>query len=335
MLRNPLLLTIGAAMILCLAGCGVSSPSPAGTDIAPPALPSATPSPTPEKPDRSLYLPVGRSAVAGRNAFQVLIDSEPYDPQPESDGYGGYWIEVPFNSKLNTAVTLRFTVNGGSQGLYREPDPDRHKWLQPSALVDSNDPALVAKAQELTAGGGTAMERARIVHTFVIGYLKFQPYGRHFLAAASETFRLGYGTCVNYARLFVALSRAAGVPARTVWGAALNNGAYEHHHEWAEYLDDDGYWHPLDLSYTTSFELADVNYLDLICSSEENPLYEQSRTEEYRPDQTRFIVYDTTPDPYDGRLGFTFVKNNFPNSYVVENVFLLSKLPEMVPQQVP
>jgi hypothetical protein len=324
-------------IILLMVGCraNVASPSPSlypTLTISPTAVIASS---TPEKISHSLLIPVGRTAVVGGNTFQVMVDSELFDAQPSYDGYGGYWINVPFNPKNNSKVLLRFDISNEKNGLYREEDNDREKWVKPSALIDSNDPILVEKAKQLSVGADTTIEKARKIHEFVIGFLKFQPYGRHYLSSASETYQMGFGTCVNFARLFVALSRAANVPARTVWGATFNNGAYEHHHEWAEFLDDDGFWHPLDLSYTTSFNLSDVNYLDLIYSSEENPLYEQSRTEQYSKNMSRYIVYDTTSEPYDGRLGFSIIENNYPISYVVENVFVLANLPNMVPQLVP
>jgi hypothetical protein len=283
----------------------------------------------------SLLIPVGRTAVVGSSIIQVLIDSKQYNTSPTFDDYGGYWIEVPYDPQNNLKVVLRFTINSNNKGLYHEESGNLEKWVIPSKLIDSDNPILVEKAKQLTVNNDTNMEKARSIHEFVIGLLKFQPYGKHYLSSASDTYRMGYGTCVNFARLFVALSRAANVPARTVWGATFNDGAYEHHHEWAEYLDDYGYWHPLDLSYTTSFELSNINYLDLIYSSEENPLYERSTSEQYSKQMTQFIIYDTTTQPYDGKLGFTIVGNNFPMSFVVENVFVLSEIPKLVPQMVP
>ncbi len=332
---------IGTVLVLLfMVGCGthaVSTPAVSTSATIPqsPTIQPIIPSNTPERTSRSLLLPVGRTAVVGGNTFKVLIDSEPYDPRPTFDDNGGYWIEVPYDPQDNSKVVLRFTINSKQKGLYHEESENIEKWLRPSALVDSDNPVLVEEAQRLTLNGGTAVEKARSIHEFVIGYLTFKPYGRHYLSSASDTYQMKYGTCVNYARLFVALSRAANVPARTVWGVTFNDGEYEHHHEWAEFLDDDGYWHPLDLSYTTSFDLSDINYLDLIYSSEENPLYERSRSEQYSEDMPQFIVYDTTTQPYDGRLGFTIVENNYPMSYVVENVFVLSEIPKLIPQLVP
>jgi len=318
-----------------LSGCGIPTVSTNPTITQSPTINSIIPSNTPEAPKPSLILPVGRTAIVGGNNFQVLVDLEQYIPTPKYDDYGGYWIAVPYDPINNSKIVLRFNITKPNKELYREEGENIEKWLRPSELIDSDNPVLAEKAKQLTINHDTYAEKARSIHEFVIGYLKFQPYGRHYLSSASDTYRMEYGTCVNYARLFVALSRAANVPARTVWGATFNDGEYEHHHEWAEYMDDDGYWHPLDLSYTTSFELSDINYLDLIYSSEENPLYERSTSEQYSKNMTQFIVYDTTTQPYDGRLGFTFVENNFPISYVVENVFVLSEIPNMVPQQVP
>jgi transglutaminase-like putative cysteine protease len=288
-----------------------------------------------ESASHALLLPVGRSAVVGGNTFQVLIDSEPYDPQATYDNYGGYWAEIPYDPQKNREVLLQITIEDEQPGLYREESEDLERWLSPSELIDSDNPALIAEAEELAVDAGTAVEKARSIQDFVIRRLEFRIYRDHFRYSASDTYEMGYGTCVNYARLFVALCRAANVPARTVWGIIYGDGVYDYHHEWAEFLDDDGYWHPLDLTFTTSFDLSDIRYLDLIYSSEENPLYEQSRGEQYSADVTQVIVYDTTDQPYDGRLGFRLVEDNSPVSYVVENLFIVADIPSLIPQQVP
>ncbi|MFH2039240.1 MAG: transglutaminase domain-containing protein [Chloroflexota bacterium] len=288
-----------------------------------------------ESEDRSLLIPVGRSAVVGGSSFQVLIDAIPYDPQVTYDEYGGYWIDVPYDSQENSEVLLRITIEDEQPDLYHQENQDLQRWLAPSELIDSDNSVLVAQAQKLTENTHSAIEKARSIQRFVIGHLEFRIYSGHFRHKASDTYKMRYGTCVNYARLFVALSRAVDLPARTVWGIIYNNGEYDYHHEWAEFLDDDGYWHPLDFTFTTSFDLSDIRYLDLIYSSEENPLYEQSRSERYRKNRSQIIVYDTSELRYDGRLGFKLVDDNSPDSLVVENLFILADIPSLIPQKVP
>jgi hypothetical protein len=289
----------------------------------------------PESASHSLLIPVGRSTVVGDSTFQFLIDSEPYDPQVTYDNYGGYWVEIPFDPQENSEVLLQITIEHEQSGLYHEDNQDLRRWLSPSELIDSDNSVLIAEAEKLTVGSDSAVEKARSLQRFVINHLEFRTYWYHFRDKASETYELGYGTCVNHARLFVALSRAAGLPARTVWGIIYDNGVYDHHHEWAEFLDEDGYWHPLDFTFTTAFDLSDVRYLDLIYSSEENPLYERSISERYRLNKSQIIVYDTSKPGYDGRLGFRLVDDNFPNSLVVENLYILADLPSLIPQKVP
>lgn len=109
----------------------------------------------------------------------------------------------------------------------------------------------------------------------------------------------------------------------------------EPHHPKTTYDNYGGYWHPLDLTFTKSFDLSDIRYLDLIYSSEENPLYEQSRSGRYSPNANQIIVYDTTQRAYDGRLGFRLVEDDSPNSLVVENLFILADIPSLIPQKVP
>lgn len=77
---------------------------------------------------------------------------------------------------------------------------------------------------------------------------------------------------MNFSRLFTALCRASGIPARTVWGIIYDEGIYDHHRQWAEFRDEEGYWHPLDFNFTKTIDLDDLRYLDLIYAPEENPV---------------------------------------------------------------
>jgi hypothetical protein len=76
---------------------------------------------------------------------------------------------------------------------------------------------------------------------------------------------------MNFSRLYVALCRASDIPARTVWGVVYgynDDNIYDYHHQWAEVMDESGYWHPCDFNYTTDFDLNDIRYLDLIYAAE-------------------------------------------------------------------
>ena len=127
----------------------------------------------PESASHSLLIPVGRSAVIGGNTFQVLIDTEPYDPQVTYDDYGGYWIEIPYDLQENSEVLLQITVEDERAGLYREESEDLQRWLSPSELINSDNPALTAEAEKLTVDSNSAIEKAQRIQRFVISHLEF------------------------------------------------------------------------------------------------------------------------------------------------------------------
>ncbi len=81
------------------------------------------------------------------------------------------------------------------------------------------------------------------------------------LTDALTTLELNEASCNGKSRLFVALCRAAGIPARTVGGLILQNGAKKTSHLWAEaYVY--GTWIPFD-ALNGHFAKLPKNYLEL------------------------------------------------------------------------
>jgi transglutaminase-like putative cysteine protease len=97
--------------------------------------------------------------------------------------------------------------------------------LAPTALVDSDHPAVRAFAQE-HAGGGDARERAVALYYAVRDGFRYDPY-RVDLAPqgmrASSVLALGHGWCVTKAALLAAAARASGIPARLGFADVRNH----------------------------------------------------------------------------------------------------------------
>ena len=66
------------------------------------------------------------------------------------------------------------------------------------------------------------------------------------LGGAAYCLRKGHGECGDYSALFVALCRAAGIPARPVTGFWANKT--NSWHVWAEFMLPTGEWIPVDCS---------------------------------------------------------------------------------------
>ena len=100
-----------------------------------------------------------------------------------------------------------------STALTETSSEDASQWLGSTQLLDLNDPKLRIQALRITQLASSATQKALLIHDFV----KSLPFGcvaafDHVPAAA--VLRVGRGDCHTKGTLFVALLRAAGVPAR-------------------------------------------------------------------------------------------------------------------------
>jgi hypothetical protein len=110
------------------------------------------------------------------------------------------------------------------------------KFLAPTPMCESDDEVLAAKAKELTGKCKNAREAAAAICKFVYRYLG-KKSGKSGTATARQAYDEKTGDCTEHAALFVALCRAAGLPARCVSGVVyLADGAqaFWGYHAWAE-----------------------------------------------------------------------------------------------------
>ena len=90
-------------------------------------------------------------------------------------------------------------------------------FLSPAEYIDSDHPAVRAKAAEATGAASDPVERARRLYRAVRDEVRYDPYVDY---TSRETWRAssvlneGHAYCVGKASLYVALCRAAGIPAR-------------------------------------------------------------------------------------------------------------------------
>lgn len=120
----------------------------------------------------------------------------------------------------------------------------------------------------------------------------------------------------------VALCRGVNIPARTIWGVVYDHDGgniYDYHHQWTEVLDDNGYWHPADFTYTTNFDLNDIRYLDLIYAPEENTIIKNRLSEEIKVGNVKY--FNNYPASLTGRLGFELVENKRPEYMTIKYTF--------------
>jgi hypothetical protein len=270
----------------------------------------------------SVWFPIGRSFL-GVGEMTATLNGLSLPLDTVYDKSGGYWLQiVRKNIKSGDQVVIEYARKSGSIKLYKARSQDANNWLNEGPFIDCDNELFRSKALEITQGSTSRIDQAKQIQKFVANHVRLQVYKDSFLDEASKTYELGYGTCMNYSRLFISLCRSIGIPARSVWGVIYgynNDAIYDYHHQWAEILDESGYWHPLDFSYTRNFDLTDVRYLDLLYAAEENSFLESRAEGELQLGNVTF--FGDYPAALTGRLGFQLVEDKRPDYMKVKYVY--------------
>lgn len=125
-----------------------------------------------------------------------------------------------------------------------QADTPLAKWLAPEPQVQSDDPHVRALASRIV--GDT--NDPRVAAERLLRWVNDSLEKRISLSVpdAKEVLRLRAGDCNEHTQLYVALARAAGIPARSAAGLAYVRGKF-YYHAWPEiYL---GEWVPVDPTF--------------------------------------------------------------------------------------
>lgn len=130
------------------------------------------------------------------------------------------------------------------------------RYLAPEQGIETAAPPIVALAKKIVNPGDPGLEKAKKIFAFVNHYLNYDlngPSDHSALQALSQR----HGTCEDYSLLFVALCRAAQVPARVVSGYRFDPGEVDGReadldpfaHAWAEVYLPPGGWTTVDPTF--------------------------------------------------------------------------------------
>jgi hypothetical protein len=159
--------------------------------------------------------------------------------------------DLPAGQQAKAVVTFeleRFAILAPTDtaGLAAPAKPDRalKTYLGPSPYVESRDPKIVRLAKE-TGEGREGWQKVESIYDTVRDKVE---YRNGELKGARRALADGWGDCEELTCLFIAMCRAEGIPARTVW--------VEGHCYPEFYLVDTagtGRWYPCQAAGTRSF----------------------------------------------------------------------------------
>lgn len=183
-------------------------------------------------------------------------------PEPQrvfDDGLGNHFAsyvieQIPagsnFTATFTATVVLRnmdINIRPGSGGTYRG---EEDAFLQPTFYADSTHPAVVAKARELESPKGDVYDTVWSIYNYIVDSIAYQQLPGEW--SASWVITHGEGGSAELGNVFVALARAAGIPARRIsgWGQPFNVSetlsSNRFAHGWAEFYTPQFGWVPVD-----------------------------------------------------------------------------------------
>ncbi|MDO8587353.1 MAG: transglutaminase domain-containing protein [Armatimonadota bacterium] len=188
------------------------------------------------KPSRIRYLKLGLSGMADS---KLII----------SDGRQ----KVTWSSKVGKpaaqfAITARRT-DGKSSALLPFRSADLRPYLTEAPYIQSNDPSIRQMALSIVGKEKRSYLAAAKIRKWVHGHMQMQA-NMGIVRSAVDVMKNRAGVCRDYAVLYTALARAAGIPTKFVAGLVFFEGSF-YYHAWAESYT--GEWTPFDATLATDF----------------------------------------------------------------------------------
>jgi transglutaminase-like putative cysteine protease len=189
-------------------------------------------------------------APLARGPYQQQLQlsaSHPYQVYTDPEGNQLLFFDLkplaPFGARIITieAQLALTAARAMDAGIYDDPAP----YLEPQRYIEADHPSIVATAQRHQTGN--PMITARRLLEFVAAHMRYDGYRRQ-ARGALYALQAGKGDCTEYMYLFVALCRAAGIPARGVGGYICPTNMVltpDGYHNWAEFYDQ-GVWRIAD-----------------------------------------------------------------------------------------
>jgi hypothetical protein len=133
---------------------------------------------------------------------------------------------------------------------YVLPNPRRlprdiRKYLGPSPLIESRSPTIRSLAKQIGADEEKAWDRVEAIYDWVRNKVE---YKNGPIKGALAALRDGTGDCEELTSLFIAICRAADIPARTVW---VPDHCYPEFY--LEDQDGEGHWFPCQAAGSRAF----------------------------------------------------------------------------------
>jgi len=171
--------------------------------------------------------------------------------------------EQTFSLELDYYVlsfNIHYLINSSIVENYDMSSETYKKYVEPEELIEANNSTIISLAYHLTNNVDSWHEKAVTIYNFVHRHMHYEEQEEE--RGALWALENGAGDCSEYSYLFVALCRAAGIPARIQAGFAFHRPSetLEDGHMWAEYYLQNYGWIPVDVTWRLLDAIDDKHF---------------------------------------------------------------------------
>lgn len=197
--------------------------------------------------------------------YQHLLDSLIFDPVPVGFFLDKYVQKIAYHqenipvgeqkiyqwSQAATLYNIRYFLHPDSVGSIEQiPPAVLNLYTSDGENYKLTDSIIVAAAREAIGDETNLYWQVRQLHDYVLSHIEYVDDDRW--DDAATVLRQGHGSCSEYSFLFIALCRAAGIPARYEAGGHLRVSIpYEDRvfHRWQQVYFPNYGWIPIDCTW--------------------------------------------------------------------------------------
>jgi galactitol-specific phosphotransferase system IIB component len=208
-----------------------------------------------------LFVPIVNNLTARHYSILYNVNStggQPIFLKDDSGNVYAYWNNIAIDPEKAFTVELdyhvisfsvSYLVNSSLVENYDKNSALYERYTQPEELIESDSREIISTAQSITGSEGNPFKKVQKIFDFVIAHVRYEIQEEE--RGALWALKNGVGDCSEYSYLFVALCRAAGIPARIQAGFAFNEvgETLKDGHMWAEFYLENYGWVPVDATW--------------------------------------------------------------------------------------
>jgi hypothetical protein len=154
--------------------------------------------------------------------------------------------------------SIKYNIDPAKVGTYNTASELYKLYTSPAQYVESNHPEIIAASKSIVGNETNPYLAATRIFHFLVQHVK-RDWSLATYNPATEgalfTLRKERGVCRHFSALFVALARAAGIPAAMIWGS-WDYGLIDKH-DWAHFYLPNYGWIPVETTFGDSQVNAD------------------------------------------------------------------------------